>query len=280
LTTGSDKTLINTRALPKGTKPSVNKGARFAGIHGTELLDKEVMLRNISLSEFSPTQKIAGPVRATLFDNSQSSYDVIVGMDLMQAVGINISCTTKTVSWNDNTIPFHPSDYFGSTFPISLAEAMYVIEAEEQEAAALGYKSKTILHSKYEAINTEEVAEQQKHLSQRQRKDLAKILGKYTKLFSGKLGCYPHRKVHLELVKDAKPTTCRPYPVPRHHQQVFKDELKRLCDEGVLSPCGASAWLSPSFCIPKKDGRIRFISNFRSLNKLIKRKVYNLPKDT
>jgi hypothetical protein len=119
------------------------------------------------------------------------------------------------------------------------------------------------------------VAQQQKHLTPSQRQDLAVLLLKYPKLFSGKLGRYPHRKVHLELRKDAQPTRCRPYPVPKHHQKVFKEKLDNLCTLGVLLRCGASKWLTPSFIIPKKDSRVRWISDFRELNKHIKRKVYN-----
>ena len=39
-----------------------------------------------------------------------------------------------------------------------------------------------------------------------------------------------------------------------------------------------SEWQSPSFLIPKKDETVRFISDFRELNLLIKRKPYPLPK--
>ena len=124
------------------------------------------------------------------------------------------------------------------------------------------YKTKFIMHSKYEAINTDEAAQQQQHLSSQQQNNLAKLFKNYQGLFSGKLGKYPHQKVHLDLKEGAQSYTCRPYPVPRHHQQVFKDELKRLCDFGVLSPTGASQWLFPSFIIPKKDGCVRWISDF------------------
>ena len=111
-----------------------------------------------------------------------------------------------------------------------------------------------------------------------QQNELKQLFRKYTKLFSGKLGKYPHRKIHLDVKPGAVPKTCRPYPVPKHHEQVFKDELDRLCAAGVLSRTGASVWLSPTFLIPKKDGRVRWITDFRELNKVIKRRVYNLPK--
>jgi hypothetical protein len=124
------------------------------------------------------------------------------------------------------------------------------------EIPALGCKSPAIQSSLYEQVDIHDVALQQKHLSGAMRSKLEQILSQYPKLFSGKLGCYKHRKVHLDLKPDAIPCRCCPYPVPRHHEQVFKEELDWLCETGVLSRCGASLWLSPLFIIPKKDGRV------------------------
>ena len=39
-----------------------------------------------------------------------------------------------------------------------------------------------------------------------------------------------------------------------------------------------SPWGFPSFIIPKKDGRVRWISDIRKLNEMIVRKPYPLPK--
>ena len=80
---------------------------------------------------------------------------------------------------------------------------------------------------------------------------------------------YPHRKFHIDLIPGAKAKHARPYPVPVIHLEAFKKELLRLVDIGVLSAQGASEWASPTFIIPKKDGRVRWVGDLRELNKVV-----------
>ena len=110
-----------------------------------------------------------------------------------------------------------------------------------------------------------------------QKKDLLELLHKHSKLFSGELGSYPHKKFHIEVDPEAEPVHARAYPVPRIHLETFRKELMHLVKLGVLQPQGVSKWASPLFIIPKKDGRVRWISDLRQLNKVIKRKQYPLP---
>jgi hypothetical protein len=58
--------------------------------------------------------------------------------------------------------------------------------------------------------------------------------------------------------------------------KTFKNELDHLVRIGVLAAQQESEWVSPSFIIPKKDGRVRWISDLGQLNKVIRRKQYLL----
>jgi hypothetical protein len=48
---------------------------------------------------------------------------------------------------------------------------------------------------------------------------------------------------------------------------MIRNEVERLCHLNVLRRCNESEWAAPSFGTPKKNGQIRFISDFRQLNK-------------
>ena len=104
------------------------------------------------------------------------------------------------------------------------------------------------------------------------------MLNKHTILFDGMLKVYPHQLIHLDTIPNATPRHLRAYLVAHAHLDVVKSESSRLCDIGVLERCGASQWASPTFIIPKKDGSVQWVSDFRELNKIIQRHIYPLPR--
>ena len=55
-------------------------------------------------------------------------------------------------------------------------------------------------------------------------------------------------------------------------------EVDRLVKAGILRKVNRSEWAAPTFIIPKKDKTVRFITNFRELNKRILRKPYPILK--
>ena len=164
---------------------------------------------------------------------------------------------------------------------LAMAEALEVHREEEALFGKDWYDpdcfAAAILDAKYEKVDVDDVVEQLTHLSESQRDDISRVLKKFTRLFDGTLGVYPHRKFHIDVMPGATPRHVRPYAIARIHLEPFKKELDHLVRIGVLSPQGASEWGSPTFIIPKKDGRIRWVSDLRELNKVVVRKQYPLP---
>ena len=98
-------------------------------------------------------------------------------------------------------------------------------------------------------------------------------------MFNCTLDTWNTTPVHLELKDDAKLVCSRPYPVPKVHEAMFKKEVRRLVSWGVFEEENDSEWEAPSFDQPKaKTNRVRFLSNFRNLNRQLKCMPYPMPK--
>ena len=66
--------------------------------------------------------------------------------------------------------------------------------------------------------------------------------------------------------KDTKPCHNHKISVPQIHYSTLKKELDKLVEIGVLENNSDSPWSSPTLFILKKNGTVRFISNFRILH--------------
>jgi hypothetical protein len=135
-----------------------------------------------------------------------------------------------------------------------------------------------ILDSDYHKADLWKVVAKATQLNKRQQLSLLRLLRKYEALFDGTLGKWNTDPVNIELREDLIPVSSRYYPVPKINKETFRKELLHLVDIGVLTPVQDSEWGTPVFIIPpKKDGTVRFITDYCKVNKLIKRKPYPLP---
>ena len=276
---GSQLSFLKRSKVPKECKIST-VAQPVRGLTGTSHLTEEVTLTGITLPEFSASKRIDSSLRCLLLDEHQedSTYDMILGLDFLCAVGIDILCRQKQLKWDEATMAFQPRDTYKepqANLHAHLIEA-FAYGDEEDDPEGLGYKSTQIMEAKYKAIDTDELAQAQKQLTPTQRTELAHLFRKFPQLFDGELCTYP-RQYHLHLQDGTKPVHSRPYGVPFTQRDAFKRELDHLVKIGVLERSGASQWASGTFIIPKKDGRVRWVSDFRALNKCIKRKTYPLP---
>ena len=278
LDSGSSKTLVKRSALPKGVQPKELTAAKaFNTLAGKLLTQSVITMRDVRLPEFDKNRRV-GQQKALIFDNDNCKYDIIFGTDFLSKTGIKLDYETGQMKWFDNVLPMRPSHGLRSS-DFNDMEEQYYIQLEDEILGEdwLQCYATEILDAKYEWTDVKDVVKGLTHLTQIQQNNLLDVLRKHASMFDGSLGVYPHKKFHIEIEPGAKPVYARPYPVPRIHLSTFKKELDHLVELGVLVPQNESEWASPTFIIPKKDGRVRWISDLRQLNKVVKRKQYPLP---
>jgi hypothetical protein len=91
--------------------------------------------------------------------------------------------------------------------------------------------SSDILQSKYEPSNIRQIAQGQKQLTPSQHNELEEILLKFPKLFSGGLGKFNGKKIHLDLDPTVPSVASHAYAVPERHKRIFRQELDHLVQE-------------------------------------------------
>jgi len=161
-----------------------------------------VVLRAIRLPELDKN-RVVDQHKALVFDGD-IRYDLILGADFLAKSGIDIKYSSGTVEWFDNELPMRDPTCMDSHEYIAMAEALEVHREEEALFGRDWYDpdcfATSILDAKYEKVSVDDVVEQLTHLSQSQRDDMLSVLKKFTKLFDGTLGIYPHRKFHIDIM--------------------------------------------------------------------------------
>ena len=232
---------------------------------------------HFTLTEFSDKKIINH--KFNLFESTDLGYDMVIGRDIMYKLGMDISFEHKNISWEGIVIPMRDFNKLRKYKMSKLELKAFISETAEPVVTDQATKRIVrILDANYQKADLKVVAQQAIHLNPREREMLYDLLIKYQKIFDGRLGEWKTDPADLELKDGEEPHCQRHYPVPRIHREVFKKDLERLGKLGVLEKTNDSEWGSPSFIIPKKNGTVRFISDFRRLNQKIKRKPYPLPR--
>ncbi|XP_044592420.1 uncharacterized protein K02A2.6-like isoform X2 [Cotesia glomerata] len=106
-----------------------------------------------------------------------------------------------------------------------------------------------------------------------------KIMEEFEVVFTDELGKYNKRKIKLELKDGAKPTCCKPRPLPYALKDKVENEIKRLVNKGILMPVSDSEWATPIVPIVKKNGQIRICGDFKvTLNPWLKKNKHPIPR--
>jgi hypothetical protein len=199
-----------------------------------------VRFDQVFLPEFTRTRWL-GEIELVVFDDhGKSAYDIIIGRDIMEPAGLDVMFSTKSVSWDEFSIPFHPR-----LQPVTIETKEYpdIIKKAAQDSY---HALPSIKPSDYDTQTTgADIAAQQSHLEPEHRTALAAMLAKHDAMFNRVLGKYPDGRVRLQLVPGATPIHCKPYTVPHRNLKQFKRELDTLLLLDVIEPVLVSEWVLP-----------------------------------
>ena len=275
---GSNFTLVHRSKLPPGCVPAQVPTQTAQTAAGSFKFASVVRLEDAHLPEFSRSLRIEKMV-AYVFD-APCRCDMIIGRNWLNPNEFDVKFSTKTMSWFGREAPmkhsttpemFHINDDDFDTMDDPLSDLF--------TGCKHGVDKSNILPAKHEGVESlDSVASAQDHSMPEQREKLLGAFQGHDKLFEGKLGCFPKRKIHLDLKPGSKPHHARPHPVLLKQTKLFQDEAAHLAKEGALAPCGATEHAHPTFVVPKKDNRVRWVSDFRVLNDMLVRKQFRIPR--
>jgi len=184
-----------------------------------------------------------------------SSYDMIIGRDLMESIGLDLLFSENLMRWDNATVPMRDNSLFREVKTNPFNELLSMHDPVTTEAERI----QGILDIKYAPADLNKIVQDSTHLTDIEKSTLGRLLAKYQDLFDGTLGTWDTDPIELELRPEVKPYHAKAYPVPYSQEKKLKEEIvDRMCSYGVLRKVNRSEWGFPAFTIPKKDGTLRF----------------------
>lgn len=237
---------------------------------------KEQATFELRLPDFASSKSVT--VTALVEDSATvvGRHGIIFGSTFLHDLGITFDYARGTIIWDDvatsmKTIPHVEANSINVD---DIDPADKDLPVFMQKAASKAHTIKLNIYNKY---NYRDMVLKCEHLSKDQQDMLIDLFSNYEELFSGDLGKIPGDPVSLSVKPGTVLYCARAYTVPKALESIAKKEVQDLVDIGVLVKSVNSAWASPSFFRPKKDGRVRFVSDLRKLNACLVRHPFPLP---
>ena len=205
-------------------------------------------------------------------------FDLIIGTKSMKELGIILNFNKQDITIDEIALPMRDI----TNLPLPKRQGLdFKNLASSMEPSSTEQATQRVVHildANYKKADLPEVVKTCTHLSQHEQNELLEVLLEFEDLFDGTLGDWKTEPVSFELKRDAKPYHSRAFPIPHKHRETIMKEVKRLVELGVLEWQPTSEWAAPSFIQPKKNGTVRFLTDFRRLNERLVRKPFPLPK--
>ena len=98
------------------------------------------------------------------------------------------------------------------------------------------------------------------------RDRVSSLFAEFDDVFDGKFdtewSCGQH---HINIAPNTQPHKSRPYRLPEAHRVAMRELLQKYVRDGIIRSSN-SPWSSPAFFVPKANGSLRFVVDYRILN--------------
>ena len=236
---GSTHSIIK-RTFVEGIRHrSMRKKRTSYKVAGGEFQTKYEAKVGFSLTEFSHNSIIRH--RFAIDDgygDEGIGYDMIIGQDLCNLLGININYEDCTIEMDGMAVAMKDSSFpiRGGKSNKARINKIFSQSAKPKATAEATDRIMRILDSNYHKADLNQVVAKASLLNTEQKQKLLALLKKYESIFDGTLGRWNTEPIEIELREGAKPISSKYYPVPKIHKATFRKELFRLVDIDVLTP--------------------------------------------
>ena len=246
--------------------------------YGGKFHSKSSASVGFKLIEFENKQQINYKFQVDELQSSREArYDMIIGSDLLNELGINIRYDNNVMEYDGDTIPMKN---LGELQDDCACAMIYNLHTDSPILKEHEERQSAILDANYSKVDIDIMVDEL-DIEESSKAKLKLTLNKFPTLFGGGLGRLNIPPVSIELKKDAKPFQGRYYNIPKAFEQSTRKEIDRMCDIDVLRKLtydDDSPWAAPSFAQIKKTGDVRILTDFRKMNLAIERKPFPLPR--
>src|SRR5688500_7801881 len=175
---------------------------------------------NFSLPAFHEGRNISWTAFVDETDILSSRYDMIIGRDLLDELGMNFLFSITLMEWDNASTPMLDPELFDQDNLDELAqELLYMHDSDTTEAERI----QEILDAKYCKADLAKLSQECDQLDKVDQQKLLTLLQKYEHLFDDTVGTWNTEPVDL-ILKDPNctPYHAKPYPVPYSQEQNSK----------------------------------------------------------